>query len=209
MKYRLVRQLLIHSVRNLKTMMFAIALAGSISACSRQSSDPSEAGFTNKTDLVRLSAALRGAAHTTEHTRDVEFEQATLVRVVDGNTIMVRIDSDKDYKVRLIGVNATESLAAENHHVGNSIEGMESSNMVKAMLSGINTVYLQKDVSDTDSYGRLLRYVWLELPEDPYDRGEVSGKMLNAILLRVGIAEASGYVPDTTYSVYFEEMEED
>ena len=98
-------------------------------------------------------------------------------------------------------------MAPETYRVGNSKEGLEASNLVKAMLSDVTTVYLQKDVSDTDRYDRLLRYVWLELPEDPYDYEEVSQKMLNAVLVIDGIAEAVEYEPDTAYSAYFEEME--
>lgn len=230
MKNRLVRQLLTHPVRTLKTLMLVTALAGSVTACSMQFSgtgealpdladDPSiqsiyeglgeaisEADFTDEADLAQLSAALRGAAQATEHIGDVEFEQATLMRVVDGDTIVVRMDN-ADYKVRLIGINTPESVAPETYRVGNSKEGLEASNLVKAMLSDVTTVYLQKDVSDTDRYDRLLRYVWLELPEDPYDYEEVSQKMLNAVLVIGGIAEAVEYEPDTAYSAYFEEME--
>ena len=184
--------------------MLVTALAGSVSACSMQFSgagealqslldDPSvqtvyeglgeaigEADFTNEADLAQLSAALRGAAQATEHIADVEFVQATLVRVVDGDTIVVRMNNE-DYKVRLIGINTPESVAPETYRTANSTEGMEASELVKAMLSDVTTVYLQKDVSDTDQYDRLLRYVWLELPEDPYDYKEVSEKMLRKI----------------------------
>ncbi len=47
------------------------------------------------------------------------------------------------------------------------------------------TVYLEKDVSETDRYGRLLRYVWLN-----------DETLVNAVLVAEGHAQASTYPPD-------------
>ena len=75
------------------------------------------------------------------------------------------------------------------------------------MLEDVDTVYLQSDTSDRDKYDRLLRYVWLDIPDDVYDKSEVKEKMLNAILVEDGIAEVATYEPDTTYADLFEELE--
>ena len=66
------------------------------------------------------------------------------------------------------------------------------------------TVWLSRDVSDADRYGRLLRYVWIERPDDPADEGEIAGKMLNAILVRDGYAQVKRYKPDTTLHDLFQ-----
>lgn len=136
-----------------------------------------------------------------------EFQKARLVRVVDGDTIVVDIGGE-EHKVRLIGIDAPESVASSKYldRTGkeNTREGEKASNFVKDLLADTETVYLQKDVSETDRYGRLLRYVWLELPEDDEDMEEISTKMLNGILVWEGIAEPAAYAPDTAHQADFE-----
>lgn len=136
-----------------------------------------------------------------------EFQIAKLVRVVDGDTIVVDI-SGEEVKVRLIGIDTPESVAPQNYldRTGkeNTWEGKNASDYVKSLLAHAETVYLQKDVSDTDRYGRLLRYVWLEIPNDDKDIEEISTKMLNGILVWEGIAEPAAYAPDTAHQEDFE-----
>lgn len=141
----------------------------------------------------------------TEETTTATFEEAKLIRVIDGDTIEVELNN-KQYSVRLIGINTPESVAPDSYKTKNSIEGTEASNTVKDMLSDIETIYLQKDISDTDKYDRLLRYVWIEKPTDENDINEISTKMLNAILVNKGIAEIATYKPDTKYEWAFKEL---
>jgi micrococcal nuclease len=49
-------------------------------------------------------------------------------------------------------------------------------------------VHIEKDVSDSDRFGRLLRYVCLE-----------DGLMVNELLVLEGYAQASSYPPDVNY----------
>lgn len=114
----------------------------------------------------------------TEENTTTTFEEAKLIRVIDGDTIEVELNNTQ-YSVRLIGINTPESVAPDDYKTKNSIEGTEASNTVKDMLSDIETIYLQKDISDTDKYDRLLRYVWLEKPTNENDINEISTKMLN------------------------------
>ena len=57
-------------------------------------------------------------------------------------------------------------------------------------------VYLERDVSETDSFGRLLRYVWL-------DRGEQSWLLVNLRLVERGLAQVSTFPPDVKYEDLF------
>lgn len=141
----------------------------------------------------------------TEENTTTTFEEAKLIRVIDGDTIEVELNNTQ-YSVRLIGINTPESVAPDSYKTKNSIEGTEASNTVKDILSDVKTVYLQKDVSDTDKYDRLLRYVWLEKPTNENDINEISTKMLNAILVNKGIAEIATYKPDTKYEWAFKEL---
>jgi micrococcal nuclease len=70
----------------------------------------------------------------------------------------------------------------------------EATELNKELVEGEN-VRLEKDVSETDRYGRLLRYVYV---------GDI---FVNAELVKQGLARAKAYEPDTKYQVYFEELE--
>jgi len=72
-------------------------------------------------------------------------ETAYVTRVIDGDTIEVELNG-KAYKVRYIGINTPEY----NQPCGDKATQANSS-----LVSG-KTVILEKDVSETDKYGRLL-----------------------------------------------------
>lgn len=123
------------------------------------------------------------------------FEKAQVVRVVDGDTIVVNRGRGQE-KVRFILVNTPETV-----HPTKSVEfyGKEASDFTNKQLSG-KTIYLEKDVSETDRYGRLLRYVWLDIPKE---RKEVRTKCFNAILLANGFAQVATFPPDIKYQKEF------
>ena len=138
---------------------------------------------------------------------DVEgLERAEVVRVVDGDTLQVRIDGEKE-KVRLIGINCPESVANDERR--NTAEGVDASDYTKSLVREGDIVWLQMDYNDTDQYGRLLRYVWIEKPSSLNDPDEVADKMLNAILVRDGYADARRYDEDTRYAYVFEDLEDE
>jgi endonuclease YncB( thermonuclease family) len=109
---------------------------------------------------------------------------ATVVEVVDGDTIKVVVDGQL-YTVRYIGMDTPEQYEQL---------GPEASAQNAKLVLG-KTVELEKDVSETDRYGRLLRYVWV---------GEL---MVNAELVRLGYANASTYPPDVKYQTVFRTLE--
>jgi micrococcal nuclease len=115
---------------------------------------------------------------------------AQVVRVVDGDTIVVVMDG-LEYRVRYIGINTPETVDPRK-----PVEcyGREASQRNRELVEG-KTVEVEKDVSETDQYGRLLRYVWL------------NGDMVNAILVREGYALASTYPPDVKYDELFLDLQ--
>ncbi|MGN7176922.1 thermonuclease family protein [Paenibacillus sp. FSL R5-0490] len=123
------------------------------------------------------------------------LELVTVGRVVDGDTI----ETSDGRKVRLIGVNTPESTTRVEEY------GKEASQFTTSELTG-KKVWVQKDVSDTDRYGRLLRIIWLDIPADDMDEDEIREKMFNAHLVLNGYAEPSTYNPDVKYSEYFREF---
>ena len=133
------------------------------------------------------------------------FEEAEVARVVDGDTLQVYLDGEKR-KVRLIGINCPESVASDESR--NTAEGRDASDFTHDILHEGDVVWLQADCNDVDQYDRLLRYVWLEAPVDPYDADEVEGKMLNAILVAEGYAEARVYGEDDLYADVLDHLEQ-
>ncbi|QUI25723.1 thermonuclease family protein [Vallitalea pronyensis] len=133
-------------------------------------------------------------------TEDTKYDVGIVSRVVDGDTIAVTING-KEEKVRFIGVNTPESVG----RYANKPQpyGKEASAYTKAQLDG-KKVYLQKDVSDRDKYGRLLRYVWLGEP----DKSKLEEQMFNAILIKEGYGNVMTYPPDVKYSKIFVRLEE-
>ena len=129
------------------------------------------------------------------------FLKAKVTKVIDGDTIKVDIDG-KVYKVRFIGINCPE--------IGENEEffGKEAYEFTKEKLHG-REIFLQKDVSETDKYGRLLRYVWLEKPKDLNNpsKDEIRDFSINGILVREGYAKANYYPPDTSYTKFLKEIE--
>ena len=161
----------------------------------------------NEDDLEALFEGVIENGKEVEKQTGLEFVQATLIRVVDGDTIVVDIDGEEQ-KVRLIGMDTPESVASKEYleRTGkqNTELGRTASQFTKDILKNVKTLWLEKDVSDTDKYGRKLRYVWLEKPEDKENIYEISSKMLNAILIKEGYALVKEYPPDTHYNDSFE-----
>jgi micrococcal nuclease len=110
--------------------------------------------------------------------------QAAVTRVIDGDTIEVSL-AGAIYKVRYIGIDTPE--------IGKPWAD-EATELNKELVEG-KVVQLEKDISETDRYNRLLRYVYV---------GDI---FVNAELVSYGLAWAKAYEPDTKYQAYFEELE--
>lgn len=140
---------------------------------------------------------------------ETTYEKANVVRVVDGDTIIVTTDGDEE-RVRMIGIDTPESVASEEYlkksGKKNTKAGKEASNYTKSILKKGSVVYLEKDKSNKDAYDRLLRYVWIEKP-DKINKKSIKEKMVNGILVSKGYAKAKEYKPNTKYSKIFKSLE--
>lgn len=115
----------------------------------------------------------------------------SVVKVVDGDTIDVQINGQKK-TIRLIGINTPETVDPRRPV---QCFGKEASNETKRLLTG-KQVYLTKDVSESDKYDRLLRFVYL-----PLENGEML--FVNDYLVRQGFANNYPYPPDIKFDDQF------
>ena len=117
-----------------------------------------------------------------------DWEKARVARVVDGDTLVL----DDGRRLRLIGINAPEIGEREEPY------GAEASAWLRATIDG-KEIFLQKDVSDTDQYGRTLRYVWLSTPEKVDDQSAREW-MVSAMMVAQGYAQPYTFPPDVLYA---------
>lgn len=122
------------------------------------------------------------------------FTEARVAQVVDGDTVRLSDGTT----VRMIGMNTPETSGEPEAY------GEQAKSFATSMLEN-RTVYLEKDVSETDQFGRALRYIWLERP-DRVDAGSIRQKMFNARALAEGFAQPYTFPPDVRYAELFMEV---
>lgn len=104
---------------------------------------------------------------------------ATVVRVIDGDTLVARLDSEPgEWTIRMLGINTPETVDPRK-----PVEcfGKEASEKLKSLLSPDSRIRLVSDpkADERDKYDRLLRNVFLT------DKTDV-----NALMVRDGFAYA-------------------
>jgi len=104
-------------------------------------------------------------ALTGQVTKSIEYEKepATLIRVIDGDTIEV----DDGAHIRLLGINTPEKKMPFSGEAANFLKQFEN-----------KTIFLLRDKEDIDKYKRKLRYVFFE------------DRLLNREILEKGFASA-------------------
>jgi micrococcal nuclease len=121
------------------------------------------------------------------------FARGTVVRAVDGDTIIVR-DGGRIEDVRLLGIDTPETVDPRRP-VG--CYGPEASTFTKHLVTG-RTVTLRYDRELHDRYGRFLAYVWLAGPRRVF---------VNAELVRLGYARSYPFPPNTAHAALFAALE--
>ncbi len=123
------------------------------------------------------------------------YEQAQVIKVVDGDTIHVLLDN-KEETVRLIGVDTPETVDPKK-----TVQcfGKEASDFTKSKLDG-KKVFVQEDPTQTnrDKYNRLLRYVFL-----------ADGTNFNKSLVLEGYAHEYTYDVPYKYQTEFKQAQQE
>lgn len=117
---------------------------------------------------------------------------AVVERVVDGDTIRVRVEErvgsiepDGAVPVRLLNLDAPE---LDHPDRGEDCGATEARAFLEGLLRPGSRVHLVADVEDRDQYGRALRGAWNE-----------QGRFVNAEVVRAGWAEVVLYAPNDRF----------
>ena len=102
-------------------------------------------------------------------------DRATVVEVIDGDTLEVRLAGGRVERLRLVGINTPED--------GECLAD-EAATRLRELLHR-PSVRLERDQSDRDQYDRLLRHVI------------VDGRSVGEVLVAEGLALSRAYPPDT------------
>ena len=113
-------------------------------------------------------------------------DRAEVTYVFDGDTIEVELDG-QTYRLRYIGVDTPER--EEPFY-------QDAFDFNRDLVEG-QTVTLVRDVSETDQYGRLLRYVYLS-----------DGTFVNAAILSSGMGRLVTFPPDVAQTDNFKRLQE-
>jgi micrococcal nuclease len=153
-----------------------VALVLALGGCAAGSGTP-VAGALTRTFAPGGDAAFAPTGSTAD---------ARVVRIVDGDTIVVRLGG-RDVRLRYIGMDTPETKKS-----GTPVQwmGPQAAAANAALVEGRDVV-LERDVSETDRYGRLLRYVWL--------RDGARWTLVNLELVARGYAHIATYPPDVKY----------
>ena len=114
-------------------------------------------------------------------------ERARVVYVIDGDTIDVE-SQGQEFRVRYIGVDTPERDEPFYE---------EATEANRKMVDGEEIILVQ-DVSETDRYGRLLRYIYLP-----------DGTFVNAELISQGYGRVVTFPPDVAQTELFTDLQQE
>jgi micrococcal nuclease len=144
--------------------------------------------------LLALPAVLGAAWFLTSTATPAPFVRGTVVRVIDGDTILVRGAGGRIEDVRLLGIDTPETVDPRKPV---QCYGPEASAFAKHLETG-RAVTLAYDRELHDRYGRFLAYVWLTGARPQF---------VNAVLVQRGYARTYPFPPNTEHAALFAGLE--
>ncbi len=138
---------------------------------------------------VLATACRPGSAPATDSPTALAIN-ATMISVVDGDTIDVDIDGHRE-RVRLIGIDTPET---KKPNTPVQCFGPEATKFTKSMLVDDAQLHLERDVVARDDYGRMLAYVYLA----------TDGTFVNMAIVRQGFAHVLTIRPNAAHADQFE-----
>lgn len=139
---------------------------------------------------IAVASLVLVAAGCARHAAPSNDGRATVVRVIDGDTIVVHLGGG-DETVRILGIDTPET-----HKPDTPVEcfGPEATDRMTALLPKGTTVRLVRDVEARDRYGRLLAYVYRD----------ADGLFVDLTMLQEGYAGTLIIAPNVAHRADFD-----
>lgn len=153
---------------------------------------PATRAFALSSHLVLVVLVVLGSGCSSPRKGDASDAleaNARVVRVVDGDTIVVSADGTED-KVRLIGINTPESVDRRRPVM---CFGKKASEHMAELLPEGTPVRLERDVEPRDRYDRLLAYVYRAS----------DALFVNLAMVQEGFAQQYTYPPNVAHADEF------
>ncbi|MEQ8840471.1 MAG: thermonuclease family protein [Acidimicrobiales bacterium] len=178
-------------------LLAALATVASVGACTEPDSDQSFSPTeTVATEIVSTeTVAMATGPPATAPDQAGLAPNATVERIVDGDTLVAVIDGERE-RVRLLGIDTPESVA-ENRP--DQCYGKEASDYLASLLPEGAEITLVLDEEARDQYDRLLAYV-IRSADDLF---------VNLDLVERGYADVLIYDPNDHYESLFRAAEAD
>jgi micrococcal nuclease len=141
--------------------------------------------------IAVLTTACGAAAAPSPTTTSVLHANATMLRIVDGDTIDVTIGGRRE-RVRLIGIDTPET---KKPNTPVQCFGPEASAYTKSLLPVDSPLHLERDVVGRDDFGRMLAYVYVA----------ADGLFVNMQIIRQGYARPLTIAPNVAHADEFAE----
>jgi micrococcal nuclease len=173
-------------MKNKKPLLSLLAILANLIlllVITNASQKPGATPVNSDTQIVQVSTTPAVIGEATE-----SEEEALVTRVIDGDTIELQ----NGKRLRYIGIDSPET--------GGDCFSREATEKNRELVLN-KTVRLIKDVSETDRYGRLLRYVYVK---DDVLETEI---YVNDALVREGFATAATFPPDIKFQGQFKDAE--
>lgn len=153
--------------------------------------------------LAALTLIGAWAAAQSVPTGDI-YGPVPVALVTDGDTLVVASNAGPR-TVRLIGIDAPEPGQASS--LGRGFAARATA-FLSSLLPVGTPVWLELDEGETDAYGRLLAYVYLEDPSGEWLIGADRVRQLNLLAVEAGLASVLTVAPNATYRRLYEDAEE-
>jgi micrococcal nuclease len=151
---------------------------------------------------IPLGAAADPGGACAPPSKPPSLPTATITRVVDGDTVLLRFPGGHQERTRLIGIDTPEvsdgaGLERDVKRYGRDEArvqalGQQASALTRRLLPRGTRVEVEHDVQDRDRHGRLLAYLWTP------DAG-----LVNLVIMREGYARVITVPPNVRYEARF------
>jgi micrococcal nuclease len=153
------------------------------------------------TSILLLAPAAEALKTCVPPEKPGRFPTATVERVSDGDTVILRFADGRRERTRLIGIDTPEShdsakldrdaiRSGQDRAVIQAL-GRQATAFTRTLVEG-KVVEVETDVERRDRYGRLLAYLWL--PDGP------SWRLVNARILEAGYGQLLTVPPNVRYA---------